>query len=191
MPSLAMTIAVLWLLDHQLPSARRRCACRARCLGTSSQDDLTWAKPHFGCGYWLRNQTEHCILAVRGSPTVTLTNQSTALVRADAGTIRKSPTAFYALVESLCPAPRYLELFARKPRPGWEVWGDECHCPPIPSSAMSPMRMLRLANARAGFARGFGWYPPRRVCGANGGPGCCGRQVTVAQWAHGPRDRLR
>ena len=41
-----------------------------------------------------------------------------------AGT-REKPDEFYALVEQLCPAPPggYLELFARKPRPGWIVVG--------------------------------------------------------------------
>jgi MT-A70 protein len=85
---------------------------------------LTWAKPHFGCGERLRGQTEHCVLAVRGSPVLTLTNESTLLL-APVGEHSEKPTAFYSLVESLCPAPRYLELFARKPRPGWDVWGDE------------------------------------------------------------------
>src|SRR5262249_42757322 len=45
---------------------------------------LTWAKNRFGYGDWLRGQTEHCTLAVRGHPTATLTNQTT-LLNADAG----------------------------------------------------------------------------------------------------------
>jgi hypothetical protein len=40
---------------------------------------LTWAKPHFGTGIWLRGQTEHCLLATRGKPIIELTNQSTLL----------------------------------------------------------------------------------------------------------------
>jgi len=32
---------------------------------------LTWAKDRMDNGYWLRGQTEHCILAVRGNPTTT------------------------------------------------------------------------------------------------------------------------
>jgi N6-adenosine-specific RNA methylase IME4 len=61
---------------------------------------------------------------VRGEPVLTLTNQSTLLL-APKGEHSAKPDAFYALVESLCPAPRYLELFARKARPSWDVWGDE------------------------------------------------------------------
>jgi N6-adenosine-specific RNA methylase IME4 len=36
---------------------------------------LTWVKDRMGVGEWLRGQTEHCILAVRGRPVKTLTNQ--------------------------------------------------------------------------------------------------------------------
>jgi N6-adenosine-specific RNA methylase IME4 len=35
--------------------------------------------------------------------------------------------ASYELIERISPAPR-LELFARKTRPGWHVWGNEVQC---------------------------------------------------------------
>lgn len=85
---------------------------------------LTWAKDKIGLGAWLRGQTEHCILATRGKPVVTLTGQST-LLRAPARAHSQKPDEFYALVESLCPAPRYCELFQRTARPGWDGHGDE------------------------------------------------------------------
>jgi N6-adenosine-specific RNA methylase IME4 len=75
-------------------------------------------------GDWLRGQTEHCIMAVRGKPTVVLTNQTTLLhgpVRAHS----QKPDEFYELVESLCPAPRYAYLFSREQREGWDMHGDE------------------------------------------------------------------
>jgi N6-adenosine-specific RNA methylase IME4 len=92
---------------------------------------LTWAKDCIGRGEWLRGQTEHCLMAVRGNPTVELTNQSTllcALVPRDRFGKRDhsaKPDEFYALVEGLCPAPRYAELFQRKPRDRWNGHGDE------------------------------------------------------------------
>ena len=84
---------------------------------------LTWGKDRMGLGDWLRGQTEHCILAVKGSPKVTLTNQTTLLC----GPMRehsRKPDEFYALVEVLCPEPR-LEMFARQTRDGWESHGNE------------------------------------------------------------------
>lgn len=84
---------------------------------------LTWVKPKMGVGNWLRNQTEHCIVAVRGKPVVQLTNQTTILE----GPVRehsRKPTEFYELVESLCPGSK-VEMFSREEREGWERWGSE------------------------------------------------------------------
>jgi N6-adenosine-specific RNA methylase IME4 len=77
-----------------------------------------------GCGDWLRGQTEHCLMATRGAPVVTLTSQTTVL-HAPVWAHSQKPDEFYQLVERLCPAPRYCELFARSTRPGWDGHGDE------------------------------------------------------------------
>jgi N6-adenosine-specific RNA methylase IME4 len=82
---------------------------------------LTWVKDRMGVGEWLRGQTEHCILAVRGRPVKTLTNQTTVL-HAPRGRHSEKPEEFYRLVESLCPGSK-LELFARKQRKGWVTHG--------------------------------------------------------------------
>ena len=84
---------------------------------------LTWVKSKMGTGDWLRGKTEHCILAVRGRPTVVLTNQTTALEGAVREHSRK-PDEFFALVEALCPGSK-VEMFARKKREGWSAWGPE------------------------------------------------------------------
>jgi N6-adenosine-specific RNA methylase IME4 len=92
--------------------------------GFEQKTILTWAKNRMVTGDWLRGQTEHCIMAVRGKPTVVLTNQTTLLH----GPVREhsqKPDEFYALVETLCPAPRYAYLFSREERAGWDMHGDE------------------------------------------------------------------
>jgi N6-adenosine-specific RNA methylase IME4 len=93
---------------------------------------LTWVKTdHIGRGEWLRGQSEHCIMAVRGTPVVELRNQTTVLyapVPRDASgrpIHSAKPDEFYRFVESLCPAPRYAELFQRTAREGWDGHGDE------------------------------------------------------------------
>jgi N6-adenosine-specific RNA methylase IME4/ParB-like chromosome segregation protein Spo0J len=85
---------------------------------------LTWVKDRFGYGDWLRTQTEHVIFATRGRPIVQLTNESTVLF-APMRAHSEKPDEFYALVEKLCPAPRYCELFSRRARPNWDGHGDE------------------------------------------------------------------
>lgn len=94
--------------------------------GFAPKTILTWVKDRMGTGDWLRGQTEHCLLAVRGRPVVTLTNQTTVL-SAPARDHSRKPDAFYELVDALCPTPENgkLELFARDKRPGWVGHGNE------------------------------------------------------------------
>ena len=91
--------------------------------GFSEKTILTWAKQKMGVGDWLRGQTEHCILATRGHPVATLTNETT-LLTADTREHSRKPDDFYALVERLCPGSK-VEMFSRETRPGWAVWGAE------------------------------------------------------------------
>jgi N6-adenosine-specific RNA methylase IME4 len=84
---------------------------------------LTWVKDRMGAGNYLRNITEHCIVAVRGNPTINLTNETTEL-RAPRREHSRKPDEFYALVEKLCPGSK-LDIFGRQQREGWAVWGAE------------------------------------------------------------------
>lgn len=95
----------------------------AKAWGFTQKTILTWCKPKMGAGNWLRNQTEHCLVAVRGKPTVTLTNQTT-IIQGPVREHSRKPETFYVLVESLCPGSK-VELYAREPREGWARWGAE------------------------------------------------------------------
>ncbi len=109
----------LWATNAHLPYAFEI----ATAWGFEYKTMLTWAKQKMGMGDWLRGKTEHCLLCVRGKPTVQLTNQTTLLI-ANAGKHSAKPEEFYALVEKLCPGSK-LEMYQRKARKGWQGWGDE------------------------------------------------------------------
>jgi N6-adenosine-specific RNA methylase IME4 len=120
---LAADDAILWLW---VTNANLRHAYTViDAWGFSERTVLTWVKPSIKCGEWLRGQTEHCIMAVRGRPVVTLSSQATVLsAPAPENRHSRKPEEFYRLVESLCPGSK-LELFCRKPRQGWAAHGDE------------------------------------------------------------------
>jgi N6-adenosine-specific RNA methylase IME4 len=118
---LAADDAVLWLWTT---NAHMRVAFDVvAAWGFAHKTILTWGKQRMGVGDWLRGQTEHCILAVRGRPVITLTNQTTVLYGAAREHSRK-PDEFYTMVESLCPGAK-VELFARTTRTGWAAHGSE------------------------------------------------------------------
>ena len=84
---------------------------------------LTWIKPQFGMGNYLRTQTEHLLLGTRGQAPVTFRGQGSWFYAPRQEHSHK-PEEQYAIIERCSPGP-YLELFARRPRRGWQVWGHE------------------------------------------------------------------
>ncbi len=71
--------------------------------------------------------TEFCLLGFAGRPmqkfaSIGALNWWTDNPRHGQHSVK--PDAFYETVERMSPGPR-ADLFARKPREGWSVWGDE------------------------------------------------------------------
>ena len=92
---------------------------------TATPTILTWIKDRMGRGQILRDKTEHCIVATRGRPVFNLTNETTEL-RAPRRENSRKPDEFYAMVERLCPAPIYAEMFSRGGRSAiWDCHGDQ------------------------------------------------------------------
>lgn len=85
---------------------------------------LTWAKSHFGLGYWLWGQTEHCFLAVKGKYQRFKPPLGTTLINAPKSKHSKKPMAVRSLIERF-PHENKIELFARERTLGWDVWGNE------------------------------------------------------------------
>ncbi len=91
--------------------------------GFEAKSFMTWNKVNMGTGRWLRNVTEHCILAIKGKPFFDNKTYTTLLTEKRTGHSIK-PESFYTMVDKIC-AGRKLDYFARKPREDWEVYGDE------------------------------------------------------------------
>ena len=83
---------------------------------------LTWIKPHYGVGNYYRSQTEHVLFGVKGSQPLKRHDVGTWF-EAASGQHSAKPDKFYELVESCSYAP-YIDIFGRKERNGWTVWGE-------------------------------------------------------------------
>jgi N6-adenosine-specific RNA methylase IME4 len=94
--------------------------------GFTYRSCLTWIKPRLGLGCYLRNQTEHLLLGTRGSAPVLFRSQGTWLY-APVQEHSHKPEEQYAIIGRCSPGP-YLELFARRKHPGWDVWGNHITC---------------------------------------------------------------
>lgn len=82
-------------------------------------------KRWFGMGRTVRAEHETCLVATRGRPQVLSKSiRSTFEAPVPDGRHSAKPEAFFDLVESLVPGP-YVELFARRVRPGWTCLGND------------------------------------------------------------------
>lgn len=91
--------------------------------GFEFRNILTWAKDTLGLGYWLRGQTEHCLLATRGNPIFDAADITT-LLTAKRRAHSVKPDEFYDLVNKCCFGEK-LDYFSRVKREGWDCYGDE------------------------------------------------------------------
>ena len=92
--------------------------------GFTYRSCLTWVKPGLGLGSsYLRNNTEHLLFGTRGKAPVLYRSQPTWLFAPRQDHSHK-PEEQYAVIERCSTGP-YLELFARRKRQGWQVWGNE------------------------------------------------------------------
>lgn len=76
-----------------------------------------------GMGYWTRKQAEICLLFTRGK-VKRLGKGVRQIIEAPRREHSRKPDETHARIEALVAGP-YLEMFAREPRPGWTVWGNE------------------------------------------------------------------
>jgi len=91
--------------------------------GFTPRSIFTWIKLHMGLGNYLRNCTEHVLLGTRGKAPVLCKNQINYGIFPIQDHSHK-PEEIHKIVERTSPGP-YLELFARRRQPGWDVWGNE------------------------------------------------------------------
>ncbi len=94
--------------------------------------NIVWAKRRKdggpdgrGVGFYFRNVTELLLFGVKGSMrTLAPGRRQVNMIETRKREHSRKPDEQYELIQSCSPGP-YLELFARYPREGWTVWGDE------------------------------------------------------------------
>lgn len=98
-------------------------------LGFRPVSQITWCKatedgrPQRGIGFYTFGATEHLWLCVRGE-TIKPDERPPTWFQAPRGRHSAKPDESYSLIEAASPGGR-LELFARRKRAGWLVWGNE------------------------------------------------------------------
>lgn len=118
----------LWATNKSLPAAFEV----VNAWGFTYSTTLVWAKNMMGGGLGgaYRISSEFVLFARRGKLRELETVRGTWFnwkrpYNAQGKPMHSAkPPEFYEMVETVSPGPR-LELFARRPRDGWHVWGNE------------------------------------------------------------------
>jgi N6-adenosine-specific RNA methylase IME4 len=110
----------LWSTQKHLPDAFEMLedwGARFECL-------LTWVKPTGVAPFSWQYNTEHVLFARFGDGLQMNEMGQQISFEAPVSDHSQKPAVFYERVLSATPGPR-LEMFAREPRDGFDVWGDE------------------------------------------------------------------
>jgi N6-adenosine-specific RNA methylase IME4 len=75
-------------------------------------------------GYWTRANAELCLLGTKGKPKRKSASVRRLVISPRREHSRKPDVVADRIVDLMGALPR-IELFARAPRPGWAVWGNE------------------------------------------------------------------
>jgi N6-adenosine-specific RNA methylase IME4 len=108
----------LWVMNSFLPHG---CYLMQH-WGFKYSQIITWVKPS-GVGNWWVNRTQHMLFGYRGR----MTMKTKCIDNVFGSTpVRHSekPDLSYDIIEAASHGP-YVEVFARRQRPGWDVWGSE------------------------------------------------------------------
>ena len=116
----------LWVTNNHLIDGLRVIDA----LGFRYVTTITWLKDRFGLGQYFRGNTEHCLFAVKGVLPYKVIDGKRA--QGVTGFVEKrtehsrKPEQLFVMAERVSYAPR-IELFARRRREGWDLFGDEVY----------------------------------------------------------------
>lgn len=119
----------LWVPNALLPEGLRV----MEAWGFTYKSNIVWHKVRKdggpdgrGVGFYFRNVTELILFGVRGKDARTLPpgRRQVNFLATQKREHSRKPDEQYELIEACSPGPR-LEMFARGPRPGWSVWGNQ------------------------------------------------------------------
>jgi N6-adenosine-specific RNA methylase IME4 len=115
-------VLFLWATSPKLPEAMRVVVS----WGFTYRTCMVWVKDKIGMGYYARQRHELLLIATTGEPSVPDESvRPDSVIQAPRGEHSRKPDSVYAMLESMYPKSKYLELFCRTPRKGWKAWGNE------------------------------------------------------------------
>ena len=87
---------------------------------------IVWVKSRIATGFWVRNRHEIVLVAKRGAfPCPKPAPFPDSVINAPQQEHSRKPEALQDRIDAVWPDHRKLEMFARRPRRGWELFGNQ------------------------------------------------------------------
>lgn len=97
-----------------------------RAWGFRSKSQIVWPKQRIGTGYWARNQHELVVIATRGRfPCPRPALFPTSIIPGAQREHSRKPEWVADQIDARLPDASKVELFGRRQRAGWTVWGND------------------------------------------------------------------
>jgi N6-adenosine-specific RNA methylase IME4 len=143
-PAADDAVLFLWSTPPMQPHALHVMAA----WGFTYKSLVVWDKGINGIGYWVRGRVEILLIGTRGNvPAPLPSEQPPQLITAPRRRHSEKPDIFAEHIERLYPNTPKLEMFARRARSGWDVWGNEAPPPHIPDDLSIPNFLRRTTEA--------------------------------------------
>ncbi|MBC7219066.1 MAG: hypothetical protein H5T49_02885 [Hadesarchaea archaeon] len=121
-PAAENSILFLWVPAPKLPEGLQV----LREWGFSYKTCIVWVKDKVGMGYYARSRHELVLIGTKGEMGPPEPDRRPdSVITAPRKEHSSKPEEIYVIIERMYPGARYLELFARRSRPGWKSWGVE------------------------------------------------------------------
>jgi len=123
-PSADNAMLFLWVTNAHLEDGLRV----LKAWGFNYITNFVWVKDKIGLGWFARGQHELLLLCRKGKmPHPEDHNRYSTVINAPRGEHSVKPEIVYEMIETMYPNRKYLELFSRKQREGWVMWGLEAN----------------------------------------------------------------
>ena len=124
LPAADDCVLFMWATSPKLPEAIEL----MEAWGFEYKTGMVWVKDKIGMGYYARQKHELLLIGTKGNLQLPDEDKrpESVIVAPRTGHSEK-PEIVHEIIETMYPTYKKLEMFARKAREGWEVWGDEAH----------------------------------------------------------------
>ena len=93
--------------------------------GFKYKTNICWVKNNHTAGFYVYGKHELLLIGVKGNQMTPHGEKIKSVVYDENHIHSKKPEIFYKIIEEMFPNFKYIEIFARSKREGWDSWGNE------------------------------------------------------------------